>query len=192
MEQTERSTARKWFVDHTHTKIAAWGCVVLALIGSLAVLFWQHVWSATPLPPAESASMKVEGRLMRIQGRYYVIEDNQGKEIYLLVGQDTELSGVFKIGDRVEVLTSPVEHAIAIRATRPEQESQQIDSATRTITGQLIAIEGKYYVVLDRDGKEIRLLVDQDTELAGEFAPGAIIEVFTSPIEHAVAIRSAK
>lgn len=108
-----------------------------------------------------------------------------------MVGHDTELAGTFKIGDRIEVLTSPVEHAIAIRAALPEQESPVIDTATRSITGKLIAIEGRYYVMLDREGKEVRLLVNQDTELAGEFAAGDQIEVFTSPIEHAVAIKAA-
>ena len=160
------------------------------LMAGLAALLWQQGLSAQPSPGA--SSMKVEGRLMKVQGRYYVIEDSQGKEIYLLVSQDTELSGTFKEGDRIEVWTSPIEHAIAIRATLPEQESPAIDTATRTIKGKLIAIEGKYYVMLNREGKEIRLLVNQDTELAGEFSPGDTIEVFTSPIEHAVAIRSAK
>lgn len=160
------------------------------LMAGLAALLWQQGLSAQPSPGA--SSMKVEGRLMKVQGRYYVIEDSQGKEIYLLVSQDTELSGAFKVGDHIEVLTSPIEHAIAIRAALPEQESPAVDTATRTITGKLIATEGKYYVMLDRAGKEIRLLVNQDTELAGEFSPGDTIEVFTSPIEHAVAIRSAK
>lgn len=56
--------------------------------------------------------------------------------------------------------------------------------------GKLIGIEGKYYVVMGADGKELRLLVSQDTELAGEFRPGDPIEVFTSPGNHAVAIKT--
>lgn len=40
--------------------------------------------------------------------------------------------------------------------------------------------------------KEIRLLVNQNTELAGKFRPGDQIEIFTSPVEHALAIKSAK
>jgi len=53
--------------------------------------------------PPVIASMKVEGRLVKIEGRYYVIKDLHGKEVYLLISQDTELAGAFKIGDRVEV-----------------------------------------------------------------------------------------
>ena len=136
--------------------------------------------------------MKVEGELIKVQGRYYVIKDAQGKEMYLLVGPDTELAGPFKPGDRIEVWTSPIEHAIAIRATSLELDSDRIEAATHSLKGKLIGIEGKYYVIVGADGKEIRLLVDEDTELAGEFRLGERIEVFTSPIEHAVAIKSAK
>jgi hypothetical protein len=168
------------------------GIVILAIgLGCAVALLWLQSLSAQPSPSSNVASMKVEGRLIKIQGRYYVIEDSQGKEIYLMVSQDTELSGTFNVGDRVAIWTSPIEYAIAIRATALDQESHTISAATRTISGQLIAIEGKYYVMLDREGKEIRLLVNQDTELAGEFAAGDQIEVFTSPIEHAVAIKAA-
>jgi len=191
MEPHDRSnTLADLPVHAAHRTKALLTVFTTILMAGLAALLWQQGLSAQPSPNA--SSMKVEGRLMKVQGRYYVIEDSQGKEIYLLVSQDTELSGTFKEGDRIEVWTSPIEHAIAIRATLPEQESPAIDTATRTIKGKLIAIEGKYYVMLNREGKEIRLLVNQDTELAGEFSPGDTIEVFTSPIEHAVAIRSAK
>ncbi len=150
-------------------------------------------WTQNPSPtPQVAASMKVEGRLVKIEGRYYVIKDAQGKELYLLISQDTELAGTFKIGDLIEVWTSPIEHAIAIRASHPDQEALAIEIATHTLRGKLIAIEGKYYVMTGADGKEIRLLVNQDTELSGEFRPGDEIEVFTSPIEHAIAIKSAK
>ena len=136
--------------------------------------------------------MKIEGRLVKIEGRYYVIKDARGKEIFLLISPDTELSGTFNVGDWIDVWTSPIEHAIAIRASILDQEARAIETATHTLRGKLIAIEGNYYVMIGTDGKEIRLLVNQDTELTGEFRPGDQIEVFTSPVEHAVAIRAAK
>jgi len=148
--------------------------------------------STSQKPASAISSMKVEGELLKVQGRYYVIKDDQDKEMYLLVGPDTELAGPFKPGDRIEVWTAPIEHAVAIRATSLELDSDRIEAATHSLKGTLIGIEGKYYVIVGADGKEIRLLVDQDTELAGTFSPGERIEVFTSPIEHAVAIKSAK
>ncbi|NOT22866.1 MAG: hypothetical protein HOP22_09090 [Nitrospiraceae bacterium] len=148
--------------------------------------------AARHTPSSAMPSMKVEGELVKVEGRYYVIRDAHGKEMYLLVTPDTELAGPFKPGDRIEVWTSPIEHAIAIRADSSELDPERIEAATHSLKGKLIGIEGKYYVMVGADGKEIRLLVNQNTELAGEFRPGDQIEVYTSPIEHAVAIKSAK
>jgi hypothetical protein len=143
-------------------------------------------------PSSAVSSMKVEGELVRIEGKYHVIRDAQGKELYLMVTPNTELTGPLNPGDHIEVWTSPIEHAIAIRAETRELDVERIEAATRNLKGKLIRIEGKYYVMVGAGGKEIRLLVNQDSELAGEFRPGDQIEVFTSPIEHAVAIKSAK
>jgi len=166
-------------------------CLTVALTGETAPASSQDTLASQKSTSATS-SMKVEGELVKVQGRYYVIKDAQGKEMYLLIGPDTELAGSLNPGDRIEVWTSPIEHAIAIRAASLELDSDRIEAATHSIKGKLIAIEGKYYVIVGADGKEIRLLVDQDTELAGEFRLGERIEVFTSPVEHAVAIKSAK
>jgi len=157
-----------------------------------AVPVWPQGSSSSQNPASAISSMKVEGELIKVQGRYYVIKDAQGKEMYLLVGPDTELAGQVKPGDQIEVWTSPIEHAIAIRAASLGTYPEEINAATRSLKGKLIAIEGKYYVLVGTDGKEIRLLVNQDTELAGAFRLGEQIEVFTSPVEHAVAIRSTK
>ena len=165
--------------------------LTMVRIGETASALPQDT-SSSQKPASAISSMKVEGELLKVQGRYYVIRDAQGKELYLQVGPDTELAGPFKPGDRIEVWTAPIEHAVAIRATSLELDSDHIEAATHSLKGTLIGIEGKYYVIVGADGKEIRLLVDQDTELAGEFRLGEQIEVFTSPVEHAVAIKSAK
>ena len=138
------------------------------------------------------ASKKIEGQLVEIRGSYYVVKNEEGKEIYLLISQDTNLGDAVTIGDHIAVWTSPIEHAIAIRASVLEGERAAVDTATRSIKGELVTIEGKYYVMRDSEGKQIRLLVTEDTELAGAFVPGDQIEVFTAPVEHAVAIRAAK
>jgi len=152
--------------------------------------------SARHAPSSAIPSMKVDGELVKVEGRYYVIKDAHGKEMYLLVTPDTELAGPFKPGDRIEVWTSPIEHAIAIRADYPDLDAdldtERVEAATHILKGKLTGIEGKYYVMVGADGKEIRLLVNQNTELAGEFRPGDQIEVFTSPVEYAVAIKSTK
>lgn len=162
---------------------------MLLALAALATDAWPQLPST---PPPVGASMKIEGLLVKIDGRYYVIKDAQGKEVYLLISPDTTITGTFKIGDRIEVWTSPIEHAIAIRAGMIEQDPPRVESATHTLRGTLLGIDGKYYIMRGSDGKELRLLVNQNTELAGEFKPGDQIEVFTSPVEHAVAIKAAK
>lgn len=144
-------------------------------------------------PTSQStSSMKVEGDLVRIEGRYYVVKTAEGKELYLLVNEHTELAGSFKPGDHILIWTSPVEHAIAIRAKVSESVAQPIEIASRHLKGRLIAIRGMYYVILGNDGKERQLLVSDSTELAGEFKPGDMIEVFTAPLEYAVTIKTAQ
>lgn len=164
----------------------------VTIIATLGRIAWpqnisdQHSqWSAV-------ASMKIEGKLLKIEGPYYVIKDDQGKEIYLLVTQDTDLSGSYKSGDRIEAWTSPIEHSIAIRAVNLNRDDLAIDSATYTHKGKLVKIEGRYYVLVGADGKKKRFLVDHDTELAGEFRPGDQVEILSSPLGHAVGIRAAK
>lgn len=184
--------------------------IVVVLLMMLWTLPWGPIAarSQDPSPPQTSAtalsSMQIEGKLVKIEGRYYVIKDRKGKELYLLVSRDTELAAAFKPGDWVKVWASPVEYALAIRAEFQEKEPEledgkvgeldpeTIQAATRSFTGQLIRIDGKHYVLLDADGKESRILVNQDTELAGEFRIGDRLEVFTAPVEHAVAIKAAK
>lgn len=173
-------------------RIQALSSISLMLI---AIIWGQHVQSQAastqaPQPPS-SASMKIEGQLVSKQGQYYVIKDSHGKEFYLLVSRDTVLSGTFKPGDRVAVWTSPIEHAIAIRAIHPESTGEEFTTASHVLRGELTSIEGKYYEILGPDGKELHVLVDEDTELAGRFEPGDHIEVFTSPLEHAIAIKAA-
>lgn len=50
-------------------------------------------------------------------------------------------------------------------------------AAEETVTGELLKIEGKVYVVKDAAGKEVRVRVDKSTKLEGTFKPGDPIEV---------------
>lgn len=132
----------------------------------------------------------VKGELVRIEGRYYVLKDDQGKEMYLLVSSDTVAQGSFKTGDRIEVAASPIEHAMFIKALSQRPVAIDLEAATRTIRGRLIKIEGKYYVLQDAAGHEFRLLVNASTEMVGAFTPGDDLEVAVSPVEHAMSIRT--
>ncbi len=59
------------------------------------------------------------------------------------------------------------------------------------VMGDLLKIEGEYYVVKDRRelGKEIRLHVDKTTKLEGAFKAGDKIEAKVTETDHALWIK---
>ena len=169
------------------------------LLRAMLCLMVLWVTMSSPWAAAQSAEgpastgtpyKTVKGELVRIEGRYYVLKDDQGKEMHLLVSPDTVAQGSFKTGDRVEVAASPIEHAMFIKPLSQRHVAIDLEAATRTIRGRLIKIEGKYYVLKDAAGREFRLLVTASTEMVGAFTPGDDLEVAVSPVEHAMSIRS--
>lgn len=169
-----------------------------------AILTWAAFSLLTglaesPPPPAQfipppQASEKIEGVLIKIDGRYFVVKDMHGKYVRLLITEDTQRTRPFKPGDRIVAWTAPVEHAMAIRAmVQPPDTEEHIEEpseASRVVRGVLKKIHDQFYVIRDSQGKEVRVQISEDTEMAGEFSPGERIEVFLSPLEHAIAIRS--
>ncbi len=163
------------------------GCVAVA---SLALSSpGANAQPAEGLTTSGAAYKTVKGELIRIEGRYYVLRDDQGKEMHLLVGPDTVAQGSFKTGDRIEVSASPIEHAMFIKPLSQRHVEIDLAAATRTIRGRLIKIEGKYYVLKDAVGHEYHLLVTSSTEMVGAFHPGDDLEIAVSPVEHAMSIR---
>lgn len=167
--------------------LALAGVVVTSLTVSSP---WATAQLVEALTPIGTPYKTVKGALVRIEGRYYVLKDDQGKEVYLLVGPDTVAQGSFKTGDRIEVSASPIEHAMFIKPLSQRHVEINLDAATRTIRGRLIKIEGKYYVLKDSTGHEFRLLITASTEMVGAFNPGDDLEVAVSPVEHAMSIRA--
>jgi hypothetical protein len=63
---------------------------------------------------------------------------------------------------------------------------------TQTIKGDLLKIDGEYYVVKDTAGKEVRLHVDKTSQLDGTFKAGDKIEAQATDKGHASSIKQAK
>ena len=61
--------------------------------------------------------------------------------------------------------------------------------STQTINGDLLKIEGEFYVVKDMAGKEVRLHVDKTTVLDGTIKVGDKIEVQATEKNHAASIK---
>jgi uncharacterized protein YdeI (BOF family) len=75
--------------------------------------------SATPTDmgkSASSAAQTVKGEVLKIDGDNYTIKDASGKETRIHVDKTTKTHGALKVGDKVEVETTPEGHATSIKA----------------------------------------------------------------------------
>jgi hypothetical protein len=57
------------------------------------------------------------------------------------------------------------------------------------VKGDLLKIDGEFYVVKDMAGKEIRLHVDKTSKLDGAFKAGDKVEAQATEKDHAVSIK---
>ena len=63
--------------------------------------------------------------------------------------------------------------------------------STQTVKGDLLKIDGEFYVVKDTAGKEVRLHVDKTSQLDGTFKAGDKIEAQATDKGHAASIKQA-
>jgi hypothetical protein len=70
--------------------------------------------------------------------------------------------------------------------------AEQPMSAEQTVQGDLLKIEGEFYVVKNADGKEVRLHVNESTKLEGTFKAGDKIEAQATDKGHAISIKPGK
>jgi len=61
--------------------------------------------------------------------------------------------------------------------------------STQTVNGDLLKIDGEFYVVKDMAGKEIRLHVDKTTTVDGAVKVGDKVEAQATEKNHAASIR---
>ena len=61
--------------------------------------------------------------------------------------------------------------------------------STQTVKGDVLKIDGEFYVVKDMAGKEIRLHVDKTTTLDGAIKAGDKLEAQATEKNHAVSVR---
>jgi uncharacterized protein YdeI (BOF family) len=64
--------------------------------------------------------------------------------------------------------------------------------STQTVNGDLLKIDGEFYVVKDTAGKEVRLHVDKTSQLDGTFKAGDKIEAQATDKAHASSIKHAQ
>jgi len=64
-------------------------------------------------------------------------------------------------------------------------------AGSQTVKGDLLKIEGEFYVVKDAAGKEVRLHVDKSTKVEGSLKAGDKIEAQATDKGHATLIKPA-
>jgi len=65
------------------------------------------------------------------------------------------------------------------------------EPGSQAVKGDLLRIDGEFYVVKDTSGKEVRLHVDATSRLEGTFKAGDKIEARASDKGHALSIKPA-
>jgi len=68
---------------------------------------------------------------------------------------------------------------------------QMAAPGSQVVKGDLLRIDGEFYVVKDTSGKEVRLHVDKTSKLEGTFKAGDKIEAQASDQGHALSIKPA-
>lgn len=63
---------------------------------------------------------------------------------------------------------------------------------SKTVTGEVLRVEGENYFVKEQDGKEVRLHTDDTTKKMGNIRQGDRIEADVTDQNHALSIRSAR
>lgn len=77
-------------------------------------------------------------------------------------------------------------------ADQPQGAAPQTGKGDLLVVGDLLRIEGEFYVVKDAFGKEVRLHVDKDTKVAGDIKAGDRIEAQATDKGHAASIKPAR
>ena len=76
-------------------------------------------------------------------------------------------------------------------ATITYAADQPMAAGSKTIQGDLLKIEGEFYVVKDAAGQEVRLHVDKTTRLEGNLKAGDKIQAQATDKGHALSIKPA-
>lgn len=164
-------------------------CTALVAGTTLIVGLATAADKAAEMIPITSGLQTVQGDVLKIEGDSYVVKDMTGKEIRLHVDKTTKLEGSFKAGDKIEAQVTEKGHALGI--TKPLVADAQIPGP-QTVKGDVLKMDGDFYIVKDMAGKEIRLHVDKTTELEGSFKAGDQIEARATEKDHALSIKHAQ
>ena len=149
--------------------------------------------------------LQIEGRSFDAY-ESYVVRDSSGKEVRLPLSKDTKKDDMYMVGDRIEARLGPDGRAIEIKRADdtskgtsaapsaqagqdlPRDQSSASSSSSSSMSGmpplargdslkgEVLKMEGEFFVVRDASGKEVSLRVDKDTKMVDAVQVGDKIE----------------
>jgi len=160
------------------------GQFVLAAVLLVGITAVSHAADEMAAPGPQS----VKGDLLKIEGEFYTVHDTAGHDVRVHVDQTTKRDGDFKTGDKVEVQVTDKGHAFSLKHANVASAGLPA-SGPQAVKGDLLKIDGEFYVVHDLKGKEIRLHVDQTSKLeGGAFKTGDKVEAQVTEKGHVVSM----
>jgi exosome complex RNA-binding protein Csl4 len=137
--------------------------------------------------PATAGPQSIKGDILKIEGEHYTVQDMSGHDVRVHVDKTTKMDGLMKTGDNVEVQVTDKGHAFSMTHTHLADKSMPL--GPKTVQGDVLKIDGAFYVVHDRSGKEVRIHVDETTTMDGLIKAGDNVEAQVTDKSHALSMK---
>ncbi len=125
----------------------------------------------------DSASLLM-GRIVKMEGESWVIKEDEGSEVSIRLGSDTTKKGILKVGEQIIATVRPDGTTEIITGPEPIQ-----------ISGMLIEIQNDEYLVQEKDGTNVKVLIAADTDMEVIPRVGDRLFISMSPDGHALEVK---
>jgi hypothetical protein len=125
----------------------------------------------------KTASLRIEGEVVKKDATYYVIRERSGRETRLNINPNTKVEDIPNIGDKVAATIEPLPSEVHTKSLEVTKQASQADSAKTEATpevveGEIRDIRGENFVVQDIKGQQIKLHVDNHTKKDSNLSVG--------------------
>ena len=124
------------------------------------------------------------GKLVKVDAGMYTVETSPGRQVNIRSGGTTKFEDNYMgaEGDWIEAVVSPDMHVTSIKKATPAYIWE----------GDLLKVDGDFFVVKDDNGKEIRLQTGKDSKLTGSHKVGDRIRAEYTPEGRVLSVKPAK
>ncbi|HBP89632.1 MAG TPA: hypothetical protein PKK23_02080 [Nitrospirales bacterium] len=174
--------------------------LTLGFVGSLQAAGDPMQKQSQEASQEQNKMATVKGTVEKIEGNELTIKNDQGETIRLHLDKNAFQGKHPKEGDKIQakipqgeesynVITvqrdgQPSSAPKAGKSMQSQSSSQsqtnQGGQFTKTISGEILKVDGNIFYVQDPSGKEIRLRLDQSAEQSGDLKKGDTIEALVT------------